>query len=140
MPDLPQRPVPAVPAKLWLPALGRLVTEEPLFYQVGVTRRVRGKARLRAWDTPEDGRFVVLTWVSGISVARVARALRGMLAERFGSPFALAELRAGSIDLIMPPVPGEEQEWLRIFPASDGPHRAELDSWWGIHGDTVLSC
>jgi hypothetical protein len=139
IPDLPQRhPVVRVPEKLWLPVLGPLVADEPLCFRPGVTGPW-GKARLRAWSTEDDGRFVVLTWTSGISVARVARALRGMLHERFGDPFALAELRPRSIDLILPPVLGEDQEWLRIFPAQDSPHRAELDAWWGIYGDTVLS-
>jgi hypothetical protein len=139
IPELPQRR-PAVRAaeKLWLPVLGSPAVDEPLFYRPGAAGR-RGEARLRAWSTEDDGRFVVLTWVSGLSIARVARALRGMLHERFGDPFALAELRIGSIDLILPPVPGEEQEWLRIFPAADGPHRAELDAWWDTYGDTVLS-
>lgn len=123
---------------LWLPVLGPLVAEEPLAYRPGVAGPW-GKARLRAWSTEDGGRFVVLTWTSGLSIPRVARALRGMLAERFGSPFALAELRPGSIDLILPPVPGEEQEWLRLFPASEGPYRADLDTWWAVYGDTVLS-
>ena len=69
----------------------------------------------------------------------MARALRGMLAERFGSPFALAVLGLASVDIILPPVRGQDQEWLRLFPASDGPHRAELDAWWRTYGDTVLS-
>lgn len=140
MTELPyRRPSAPAPERLWLPALGPLAAEEPLCFRPGVAGPW-GKAQLRAWATEDDGRFVVLTWTSGISIARVARALRGMLAGRFGEPFALAELRADSIDLILPPVVGQEQEWLRIFPASDGPHRSALEAWWAVYGDTVLSC
>jgi hypothetical protein len=137
--DLPRRQPPARgPQELWLPALGRLVAEEPLYYRAGAAGP-KGKARLRAWETDDDGRFAVLSWVSGISVFQVARPLRGMLAERFGSPFALAELSGQALELILPPVPGQDQEWLRVFPSADGPHRAELEAWWARHGDIVLS-
>jgi hypothetical protein len=140
MSDLPRRVPPApVSGSLWLPVLSGLVNAEPLFYRLGVAGP-RGKARLRAWRTPDDGRFVVLAHQSGLAVAEVDLPLRGMLAERFGQPFALAELLPGRADLILPPAWGRPSERLRLFPAEDGPCRAALDEWWAVYGDTVLSC
>lgn len=137
MSDLPRRVPRAAPAKLWLPVLGGLVDDEPLYYRFGVAGP-RGTARLRAWATPEDGRFVTLAHLGGLDIAPVDRPLHGMLAERFGSPFALAELGAACADIILPPEPGREQERLRLFPAAPGEHQADLDNWWRVYGDTLL--
>jgi hypothetical protein len=136
---LPRRPLPGSPEGLWLPALGRLAADEPLTYRIGVVGP-RGQAWLRAWEAAGGGHLAVLSWVEGLVIGEVARPLRGMLAERFGTPFALAEVKAGSVDFILPPVPGQDQGWMRLFPpAEDSPYREQMDVWWSVYGETVLS-
>lgn len=127
------------PEPLWLPALGGLVADEPLNYRLG-TIGPKGEAWLHAWEATGGGCFAVVSWIEGLDLAEVARPLRYTLAERFGPPFALAELSAAGVDLVLPPEPGEDQGWLRLWPAeADGPLRERLDAWWGEHGNTVLS-
>jgi hypothetical protein len=139
VPELPsRRPAARVTAEPWLPVLGALTADEELGYRMGAVGP-RGKAWLRAWGTPDDGTFALLVWTEGLVIPDVARPLRGMLAERFGEPFALAELSADAVDIILPPVPGQDQGWLRLFPAEETPYRGKLEAWWGVYGDTVLS-
>lgn len=136
---LPRRPLPRPPEPLWLPMLGPLAADEQLVYRTGAVGP-RGCAWLRAWEATGGGCLAVLTWMEGLAVGEVAGPLRGMLAERFSAPFALAELKAGSIDLILPPVPGQDQGWLRLFPPEDdSPYREQLDTWWSVYGETILS-
>lgn len=140
MPEpLPRRPLPSPPGPLWLPMLGSVAADEQLVYRTGAVGP-RGYAWLRAWQAAGGGHLVVLTWTEGLVISEVAGPLRGMLAERFSAPFALAEVKAASVDLILPPVPGRDQGWLRLFPAEESsPYREQLDTWWSIYGETVLS-
>ena len=140
MDDLPRRRPAGRPlAAPWLPALGELVADEELAYRLG-RAGPKGAAWLRAWEAGDDGRFAVLSWIEGLTVTDMARSLRGMLSERFGEPFSLAELSRASVDIVLPPVPGQDQGWLRLYPAEkDSAFRPGLEAWWAVYGDMILS-
>jgi hypothetical protein len=135
-------------SRLWLPSLGKMLSDEELVYHVGAVGP-RGVARLRVWeagDAAEHGRFAVVTDLGrGMPVSDAQSGLWRMLASRLGQPFAMAEQwpegRKGSahVDLVLPPGP-DGPEWLRIWPVTgDHPLREYVTAWWSVNGDAVLS-
>lgn len=143
---LPQRTKPP-----WLPPLRELVLDDPLWtYRAGPEKGApEGLARLRVWQAGEAGHFAVVTESgAGLSVTNGAREIWRALAAQFGAPLGLAEwwpheqsLRHGMhADLVLPPKPGGEPRWVRLWPVHRyNPHAVLFSDWWAAYGLQIMA-
>jgi hypothetical protein len=140
-------PLPSRRREPWLPALGGLLRDEPDWLYQAASAGPFGKARLRVWQTPEGAMFAVVTETGqGLSVTNAATPIWRWLHCRYGVRVGLAEYwpegQSGPahVDLVLPPQKGFPQDWLRLWPVSDGnPHAALMSTWWSVYGDEILA-
>jgi hypothetical protein len=132
------QPLPRRHSRLWLPALGERVLDQP--WRFGPAGEA---SRLRVWQAPEGGFFAVVTETGthrGTAELAVAEDTWRRLSERYGDPFGMAELwPAGEVDLVLPPR-DDRLSRVQVWPRRPGHSLlGVLGLWWAVNGDVILA-